>query len=46
MKLEVKKLTKKFSNTIAVNDISFEIKKNDTLGFLVPMVVARLHPLG
>jgi ABC-type multidrug transport system ATPase subunit len=36
MKLEVKNLVKKFKTTIAVNNISFEIKKNDTLGLLGP----------
>ena len=29
MKLEVKNLTKKFDKTIAVNNISFKIEKND-----------------
>ena len=30
MKLEVKNLVKKFDSTIAVKNISFEIKKNKT----------------
>ena len=46
MKLEVKKLTKKFSNTIAVNDISFEIKKNDTLGLLGPNGCGKTTSIG
>ena len=36
MKLEVKNLIKKFKSTVAVNNISFEIKKNNTLGLLGP----------
>ena len=46
MKLEVKKLTKKFNNTIAVNDISFEIKKNDTLGLLGPNGCGKTTSIG
>ena len=34
MKLEVKNLSKQFKSTIAVNNISFEIEKNNTLGLL------------
>ena len=36
MKLEVKNLVKKFKSTIAVNNISLEIEKNNTLGVLGP----------
>ena len=36
MKLEVKQLIKKFKSTIAVNNISFKIEKNETLGLLGP----------
>ena len=36
MKLEVKNLVKKFETTIAVNNISFKIEKNKTLGLLGP----------
>ena len=36
MELEVKKLVKKFKSTVAVNDISFKIEKNGTLGLLGP----------
>ena len=34
MKIEVKKLTKKFNNAIAVNNISFKIPNNSTIGLL------------
>jgi ABC-type multidrug transport system ATPase subunit len=34
--IEVKNLTKKFGNFIAVNNISFNIKKGEILGFLGP----------
>lgn len=34
--IEVKNLTKKFRNFIAVDDISFEIKKGEIFGFLGP----------
>ena len=36
MKLEVKNLVKKFKANIAVNNISFTIDKNNTLGLLGP----------
>ena len=36
MKLQVKNITKKFNSTVAVNNISFDIKKNKTLGLLGP----------
>ena len=36
MKLKVKNLIKKFNAIKAVNDISFEIEKNKTLGLLGP----------
>ena len=46
MKLEVKKLTKKFKSTVAVNNISFEIKKNDTLGLLGPNGCGKTTSIG
>ena len=36
MKLEIIKLVKKFNSTVAVNNISFKIEKNKTLGLLGP----------
>ena len=36
MKLEVKNLVKEFKSTLAVNDVSFKIEKNKTLGLLGP----------
>ena len=41
MKLEVKNLIKNFKSTTAVNNISFKIEKNSTLGLLVQMDVER-----
>ena len=46
MKLEVKKLIKKFNSTTAVNNISFEIKKNDTLGLLGPNGCGKTTSIG
>ena len=46
MKLEVKNLTKKFQSTIAVNNISFEIKKNKTLGLLGPNGCGKTTSIG
>ena len=46
MKLEVKNLIKKFKTTIAVNDISFEIKKNNTLGLLGPNGCGKTTSIG
>jgi len=34
--IEVKKLTKKFGQITAVNDVTFEVKKGEVLGFLGP----------
>ena len=36
MKLQVKNITKKFNSTTAVNNISFVVEKNKTLGLLGP----------
>ena len=46
MKLEVKNLIKKFKSTIAVNNISFEIKKNSTLGLLGPNGCGKTTSIG
>ena len=46
MKLEVKNLVKKFKSTIAVNDISFEIEKNNTLGLLGPNGCGKTTSIG
>ena len=46
MKLEIKKLIKKFNSTVAVNNISFEIKKNDTLGLLGPNGCGKTTSIG
>jgi len=46
MKLEVKNLVKKFKTTIAVNNISFEIKKNSTLGLLGPNGCGKTTSIG
>ena len=41
MKLKVKNLIKKFKSTTAVDNISFEIEKNETLVCLVLMGVEK-----
>ena len=46
MKLEVKNLVKKFNSTIAVNNISFEIEKNNTLGLLGPNGCGKTTSIG
>ena len=46
MKLEVKNLIKKFKTTIAVNNISLEIKKNSTLGLLGPNGCGKTTSIG
>tara|TARA_Y100001980_G_C14399876_1_gene196473 strand:- start:12 stop:746 length:735 start_codon:yes stop_codon:yes gene_type:complete len=46
MKLEVKNLIKKFKSTIAVNNISFEIEKNNTLGLLGPNGCGKTTSIG
>ena len=46
MKLEVKNLIKKFKSTIAVNNISFVIKKNTTLGLLGPNGCGKTTSIG
>ena len=46
MKLEVKRLIKKFNSTVAVDNISFEIKKNETLGLLGPNGCGKTTSIG
>ena len=46
MKLEVKNLVKKFKTTIAVNNISLEIEKNNTLGLLGPNGCGKTTSIG
>ena len=46
MKLEVKNLSKNFKSTIAVNNISFEIDKNKTLGLLGPNGCGKTTSIG
>ena len=46
MKLQIKNLVKKFNSTIAVNDISFEIEKNETLGLLGPNGCGKTTSIG
>ncbi len=46
MKLEIKNLVKKFNSTLAVNNISFEIEKNKTLGLLGPNGCGKTTSIG
>ena len=46
MKLTVKNLVKKFKSTLAVNNISFEIEKNKTLGLLGPNGCGKTTSIG
>ena len=46
MKLQVKNIIKKFNTTIAVNDISFEIQENKTLGLLGPNGCGKTTSIG
>ena len=46
MKLKVKNLIKNFNSTIAVNDISFEIENNKTLGLLGPNGCGKTTSIG
>ena len=46
MKLEVKNLFKEFKSTIAVNNISFKIEKNSTLGLLGPNGCGKTTSIG
>ncbi len=46
MKLEIRNLVKKFNSVIAVNNISFEIEKNKTLGLLGPNGCGKTTSIG
>jgi ABC-2 type transport system ATP-binding protein len=46
MKLEVLNLSKKFNNILAVNNISFSIEKNKTLGLLGPNGCGKTTTIG
>jgi len=46
MKLTVKNLVKKFKTTLAVDNISFEIEKNNTLGLLGPNGCGKTTSIG
>ena len=46
MKLKVQNLVKKFNSINAVNDISFEIEKNSTLGLLGPNGCGKTTSIG
>ena len=46
MKLKVQNLVKKFNSIIAVNNISFEIEKNSTLGLLGPNGCGKTTSIG
>ena len=46
MKLEIIKLVKKFNSTVAVNNISFKIEKNKTLGLLGPNGCGKTTSIG
>ena len=46
MKIEVKNLVKKFKSTIAVDNISFIIEKNKTLGLLGPNGCGKTTSIG
>ena len=45
MFIRLRNLTKKFKNTIAVNNINFDIEKNKTIGLWAQMVVEKLLQL-
>ena len=46
MKLKVQNLVKKFNSITAVNNISFEIEKNSTLGLLGPNGCGKTTSIG
>ena len=46
MKLKIQNLVKKFNSINAVNDISFEIEKNSTLGLLGPNGCGKTTSIG
>ena len=46
MFIQIKNLTKKFNDNFAVNDISFDIKKNQTVGLLGPNGCGKTTSIG
>ena len=46
MELIVKNLVKKFKSTVAVDNISFKIEKNNTLGLLGPNGCGKTTSIG
>ena len=46
MKLQVKNISKSFNSLIAVNNISFKIEKNKTLGLLGPNGCGKTTSIG
>jgi ABC-2 type transport system ATP-binding protein len=42
--IETKSLTKSFGNVVAVNDISFSVKKGEIFGFLGPNGAGKSTP--
>ena len=46
MFIQLKNLTKKFQNSLAVNKINFEIKKNKTVGLLGPNGCGKTTSIG
>ena len=46
MFIEIKNLTKEFKNTIAVNNINFNIEKNKTIRFLGPNGCGKTTSIG
>ena len=46
MKIEVKNLSKKFNNTLAVNNLNFVIEKNKTVGLLGPNGCGKTTTIG
>ena len=46
MEIKVEKLSKKFNNTLAVDNINFIIKKNKTIGLLGPNGCGKTTSIG
>ena len=46
MFIRLRNLTKKFKNTIAVNNINFDIEKNKTIGLLGPNGCGKTTSIG
>jgi|TARA_B100002051_G_C16665733_1_gene601607 ABC-2 type transport system ATP-binding protein len=46
MFIQIKNLTKKFNNTLAVNNVSFDLEKNKTIGLLGPNGCGKTTSIG